>query len=254
MKKCILITGATSGFGLASARLFASSGWKVIGTGRRRDRLQALSEELGSDFLPVALDMRSQEDVMEKLGALPQGWTDIDVLVNNAGAALGVDAAYEADLADWNGMVDTNIKGVLYATRAVLPGMKERNRGHVIFLGSVAGNYSYGGGSVYCGTKAFIKQFSLALRGDLLGTNIRVSNVEPGLAESEFSVVRYHGDAMKARNVYEGTQPLTPQDIAEAIFWIACRPAHVNINRVEIMPVCQAPQGPRVMKGMAPQD
>ncbi len=252
MKKIILITGVTSGFGLATARLFASSGWRVIGTGRREERLEAISRELGSDFLPIVLDMRNRDDVAGKLGNLPQGWEQIDVLVNNAGLALGVDSACIADLDDWNDMVDTNIKGVLYATRTILPVMKERNRGHIIFLGSIAGTYSYGGGTVYCGTKAFVRQFSLALRGDLLGTNIRVSNVEPGLAESEFSIVRYHGDAEKAGHVYDGTCPLTPQDIAETIFWIAARPAHVNINRVEIMPVCQAPQGARVVQGVDP--
>lgn len=250
MAKHILVTGATAGFGLATARLFAAEGWNVIGTGRRADRLEALHEELGEQFLPVPLDMRDREAVMETLGHLPGTWNDVDVLVNNAGGALGLDPAYECDLDDWETMVDTNIKGLLYATRAVLPGMVARNRGHIVMLGSIAGNYPYGGGNVYCGTKAFVKQFALSIRADLLGKNIHVTNIEPGLAESEFSIVRFHGDEERAASVYEGTQPLTPQDIAETVFWVTHRPAHVNINRVEIMPVCQSPNGPTVKKGM----
>ncbi|WP_446423797.1 SDR family oxidoreductase [Mailhella sp.] len=250
MAKIILITGATSGFGLASARLFASRGWKVIGTGRRAERLSALHDELGDAFLPLPLDMRDREAVSDKLGSLPEGWQDVDVLLNNAGGALGLDPAYECSLDDWDTMVDTNIKGLLYATRAVLPGMVERNSGHVVMLGSIAGNYPYGGGNVYCGTKAFVKQFSLSLRADLLGKNVRVSNIEPGLAESEFSVVRFHGDEARAASVYEGTQPITPDDIAETVWWIVNCPAHININRVEIMPVCQCPNGATVKKGM----
>ena len=250
MAKNILITGATAGFGLASARLFASRGWKVIGTGRRAERLHALHDELGDGFLPLPLDMRDREAVTETLGSLPEGWQDVDVLLNNAGGALGLDPAYECSLDDWDTMVDTNIKGLLYATRAVLPGMVERNSGHVVMLGSIAGNYPYGGGNVYCGTKAFVKQFSLSLRADLLGKNVRVSNIEPGLAESEFSVVRFHGDEARAASVYEGTQPITPDDIAETVWWIVNCPAHININRVEIMPVCQCPNGATVKKGM----
>ena len=168
----------------------------------------------------------------------------MDVLLNNAGAALGLEPAQECSLDDWDAMVDTNIKGLLYATRAVLPGMVARNRGHIVMLGSVAGNYPYAGGNVYCGSKAFVKQFSLALRADLLGTNVHVTNIEPGLAESEFSIVRFHGDTQKAANVYEGTSPITPQDIAETVFWVTHRPTHININRVEIMPICQCPSGP----------
>lgn len=250
MAKIILITGATAGFGLASARLFASRGWKVIGTGRRAERLHALHDELGDAFLPLPLDMRDREAVTETLGSLPEGWQDVDVLLNNAGGALGLDPAYECSLDDWDTMVDTNIKGLLYATRAVLPAMVERNSGHIVMLGSVAGNYSYAGGNVYCGTKAFVKQFALALRADLLGKNIRVNNVEPGLCISEFSEVRFRGDAERAAKLYEDTQPVTPEDIADLIWWLVNCPAHVNINRVEVMPLCQCPSGPSVRKGM----
>lgn len=250
MPKHILITGVTSGFGLATARLFAAEGWHVAGTGRRKERLDALHQELGDAFLPVPLDMRDRSAVMETLGNLPGEWNDVDVLLNNAGAALGLDPAQKCDLDDWDTMVDTNIKGLLYATRAVLPGMVARNRGHIVMLGSIAGNYPYAGGNVYCGTKAFVKQFSLSIRADLLGTNVHVTNIEPGLAESEFSIVRFHGDTEKAAGVYEGTSPITPQDIAETVFWVTHRPAHININRVEIMPICQSPNGPTVKKGM----
>lgn len=250
MPKHILITGATSGFGLATARLFAAEGWHVAGTGRRAERLDALHQELGDAFLPIPLDMRDREAVTETLGNLPGEWNDVDVLLNNAGAALGLEPAQECSLDDWDAMVDTNIKGLLYATRAILPGMVARNRGHIVMLGSIAGNYPYAGGNVYCGSKAFVKQFSLSLRADLLGTNVHVTNIEPGLAESEFSIVRFHGDTQKAANVYEGTSPITPQDIAETVFWVTHRPAHININRVEIMPICQCPSGPLVKKGM----
>ena len=250
MARHILITGATAGFGLATARLFAAEGWNVIGTGRRTERLAALHQELGNCFLPVTLDMRDREAVTETLGNLPGDWNNIDILLNNAGGALGLEPAQECSLDDWDTMGDTNIKGLLYATRAVLPGMVARNSGHIVMLGSIAGNYPYRGGNVYCGTKAFVKQFALSLRADLLGKNIRVTNIEPGLAESEFSIIRFHGDKALAESVYEGTHPLTPEDIAETVFWVTHRPAHVNINRVEIMPVCQSPNGATVKKGM----
>ena len=250
MAKNIVITGATAGFGLATARLFASKGWNVVGTGRRAERLAALQQELGDSFLPIELDIRDREAVMQKLGDLPGKWHDVDVLVNNAGAAHGLEPAWECSLDDWDGMVDTNIKGLLYATRAVLPAMVERNSGHIVMLGSVAGSYSYAGGNVYCGTKAFVKQFALALRADLLGKNIRVNNLEPGLCVSEFSEVRFRGDTERAAKVYEGTQPVTPEDIAETIWWMVNCPAHVNINRLEVMPLCQCPSGPSVKKDM----
>ncbi len=250
MPKTIIVTGATAGFGQATARLFASQGWNVVGTGRRADRLDALHQELGDCFLPLTLDIRDREAVTEKLGDLPGKWHTVDVLVNNAGAAHGLEPAWECSLDDWDSMVDTNIKGLLYATRAVLPGMMERNSGHIVMLGSVAGSYSYAGGNVYCGTKAFVKQFALALRADLLGKNIRVNNIEPGLCISEFSEVRFRGDTERAAKVYEGTQPVTPEDIADLIWWMVNCPAHININRVEVMPLCQCPSGPVVKKGM----
>jgi 3-hydroxy acid dehydrogenase / malonic semialdehyde reductase len=241
MKGTALITGATSGFGKACARRFAEAGWQLILTGRRKDRLSALQEEL-RDIASVhilGLDVRRQEAVMTGLTHLPEKFSEIDVLVNNAGLALGLEQAPESDLSDWNTMVDTNIKGLMYCTRAILPGMVERDRGHIVNIGSVAGDWPYPGGNVYGATKAFVKQFSRNLRADLLGTSIRVTNIEPGLAETEFSVVRFKGDAEKASKVYEGTQPITAQDIAEIIYWVVGRPSHININRLEVMPVCQ---------------
>lgn len=241
MTQTIVITGATSGFGQATARVFAALGWNIVGTGRRQDRLDALAAELGPCLLPLCLDMRDNAAVAQALGNLPTPWNEPDVLVNNAGLALGLEPAQSADLDAWETMIDTNIKGVLYATRAVLPGMTARDRGHVINLGSTAGTYPYAGANVYGGTKAFIAQFSLNLRSDLLGTAVRVTCLEPGLAESEFSVVRFGGDKARADGVYAGTTPLTPADMAEAVRWVVHLPPHVNINRMEIMPACQAP-------------
>ncbi len=240
--KIALITGGTAGFGAATARRFVHEGWKVVITGRREQRLEELQQELGgADVVhTITLDMRDRAAVEQALGDLPQGFRDVDVLVNNAGLALGIEPAWGCDMDEWETMVDTNIKGVLYATRTLLPAMVERNRGHIINLGSVAGNYAYPGGNVYMGTKAFVKQFSLGLRADLYGKPIRVTNVEPGLSESEFSVVRYRGDKEKADSLYEGKKPLTPDDIAECIWWAASLPPHVNINRIEVMPVTQS--------------
>lgn len=240
MSKTIIITGVTSGFGLATARLFAEMGWNVVGTGRRRDRLHKLKHDFKDSFLPLELDMRDRGAVTGALSDLPAPWSAPEVLVNNAGLALGLEGAQEASLDDWETMIDTNIKGVLYATRAVLPGMASRNKGHIVNLGSIAGTYPYPGGNVYGATKAFLRQFSLNLRCDLQGTALRVTNIEPGLAESEFSVVRFKGDHARADSVYAGTKPITPEDIAESIRWVATLPAHVNINRLEIMPVCQS--------------
>lgn len=236
----IVITGVTAGFGLALARMFAAEGWHIVGTGRRSDRLSALKTELGEHFLPLELDMRDREAVTLALSSLPAPWKAVDILVNNAGLALGLEPAQEALLDDWETMIDTNIKGVIYATKAILPGMVERNTGHIVNLGSTAGTYPYKGGNVYGATKAFVRQFSLNLRTDLLGTAIRVTNIEPGLAESEFSQVRFKGDAQRAANVYAGTQPISPQDIAQTIHWVTHLPAHLNINTLELMPVCQA--------------
>ena len=241
MAKTILITGATAGFGKACAELFSDNGWKLILTGRRKDRLQELQEKYGKANVHIAVfDVRDRQQVEAAIQEIPKEFQDIDILLNNAGLALGLGPAQEADLDEWETMIDTNIKGLLFMTRKILPMMVARGTGHVINLGSVAGSWPYPGGNAYGGTKAFVQQFSRNLRTDLQGTGIRVTNIEPGLAESEFSVVRFGGDAEKAAKVYEGTKPLTPIDIAEIIYWTASRPAHVNINCVEVMPVCQS--------------
>ena len=236
----VFITGATSGFGEATTRRFIEAGAKVVGTGRRQDRLDQLAEELGSAFHPLALDVRDEDAVFKAAGSLPDGFRAVDVLVNNAGLALGLEPAQAAHLDDWNTMIDTNCKGLVLCTRALLPGMVERDRGHVINLGSVAGTYPYPGGNVYGATKAFVHQFSLNLRADLAGKNVRVTSIEPGLAETEFSLVRFKGDSGKAKQPYEGLKPMTAEDIAEAIFWASTLPAHVNINVIEMMPTMQA--------------
>lgn len=237
----VFVTGATAGFGKAVAQRFAKDGAKVVGTGRRRERLQELREELGAPFLPLAFDVSKRNEVEAAIAGLPEEFAAVDLLVNNAGGAIGLDPAQEADLDDWEEMVDTNIKGLLYCTRLLLPGMVERRRGHVINLGSTAAEWPYPGGNVYGGAKAFVHQFSLNLRADLAGTGIRVTDVQPGLAGgTEFSHVRFKGDQKKAEAVYEGTQPLTAEDVADAIHWVATRPAHVNVNTIQIMPVAQS--------------
>jgi 3-hydroxy acid dehydrogenase/malonic semialdehyde reductase len=241
MQQTILITGATAGFGAAFARRFVKDGHRVIASGRRVERLEGLAAELGAALLAVPLDVTDAAAVAGFVDALPAAWREIDVLVNNAGLALGLSPAWDADLADWDRMVATNISGLIHVTRAVLPGMVARNRGTILNLGSVAGTYPYPGGHVYGGTKAFVEQFSLNLRADLVGKNIRVTSIEPGLVGgSEFSQVRFGGDAQKAANVYAGTTPLSPEDIAETASWIVSLPAHMNINRIEMMPTCQA--------------
>ncbi len=241
MSKTVCITGASSGFGLACAHRFAREGWQLIIFARREERLWQFAESYPD--LPIhfaALDVRKREDVKQRIKELPDAFADIDVLINNAGLALGLSGAQEADMEDWEIMVDTNIKGLLYMTRAILPGMVARNQGHIVNMGSVAGTYPYPGGNVYGASKAFVKQFSKNLLTDLVKTKIRVTNIEPGLAESEFSVVRFHGDKNKADEVYRGTEPVTPDDIAEIVYWTTSMPAHVNINTVEVMPVCQS--------------
>ena len=244
-----LVTGATAGFGTATARLLAARGHKVIITGRRAERLHALQQELGDACLPLAFDIRDEAAPLAALTSLPPQWQAIELLVNNAGLALGAAPYPDCELADWKQMIATNIEGLVTVTYAVLRGMIARNRGHIINLGSTAGSYPYAGGNVYGATKAFVKQFSLNLRTDLLGTNVRVSNVEPGLCGgTEFSNVRYHGDDVKAAALYENVDYLTPEDIAETVLWIAERPAHMNINRIEIMPVAQASAGLAVKK------
>ena len=239
-KKTIYITGASSGFGAACARRFAREGWRLVLTGRRRGHLERLRDELKADCQLLVQDVRDRERIAADLAALPEGFREIEVLVNNAGLALGMGPAPEADLDQWETMIDTNIKGLVYCTRLILPGMVARGRGHIVNIGSVAGNWPYPGGNVYGASKAFVKQFSLNLRADLLGTGVRVSNVEPGLAETEFSLVRFGGDRDKADAVYDRTQPLTGEDIAGIVFWLVSQPPHVNINRVEVMPVCQS--------------
>jgi 3-hydroxy acid dehydrogenase/malonic semialdehyde reductase len=241
MVQTVLVTGATAGFGEAIARRMVKDGYRVIATGRRLDRLDALKAELGDALLPFQLDVSDTTAVAALPGSLPEGWREVDILVNNAGLALGLSPAFQADLAEWDTMVATNITGLIHVTHALLPAMVERNRGLVINLGSIAGDYPYPGGHVYGATKAFVLQFSLNLKSDLVGTNVRVSNIEPGLCGgTEFSQVRFHGDTDKAAKVYEGTQPLTSENIAETVSWIAGLPPHMNVNRIELMPTCQA--------------
>ena len=242
MSQIAFITGATSGFGAACARQFAAHGWYLIVCGRRQDRLEALRAELAATVPvhAVPLDVRDEAAVNAAIAALPAAFAEVDVLVNNAGLALGLEPAHQCAMADWQQMVDTNIKGLLYCTRALLPGMVARNRGHILNIGSVAGRYPYPGGNVYGATKAFVRQFSLNLRADLLGSQVRVTDIEPGMAETEFSLVRFKGENDKSAKFYEGTQPLQPEDIADIVCWAATRPAHVNINTLEVMPVCQA--------------
>jgi len=239
--RTVFVTGASAGFGEAIARRFAADGARVIVSARRSDRIAELAKELGSDVLPLTIDVRDRAAVADAVSGLPPEFAAIDVLVNNAGLALGLEPAYEASLDDWDAMIDTNCKGLAYCTRAVLPGMVERGHGHVINLGSIAGTYPYPGGNVYGATKAFVHQFSLDLRSDLQGTGVRVTSVEPGLSGgTEFSVVRFGGDRGKAGQVYEGVHPLEAGDVAEAVHWAASLPSHVNINVIEMMPVAQS--------------
>ena len=242
MTSTVFITGATSGFGEATARLFADAGWKLVLTGRRKERLDALCAELSAktEVHGLVLDVRDRKAMEQAIANLPAGFDKLRGLVNNAGLALGVDAAQNCSLDDWETMVDTNIKGLMYTTRLLLPRLIAHGRGaSILNVGSVAGNYPYPGSNVYGGTKAFVGQFSLSLRCDLRGTGVRVSNIEPGLCESEFSLVRFGGDQAKYDATYAGAEPIQPQDIAETIFWIMNQPAHININSLELMPVSQ---------------
>lgn len=235
----VLITGATSGFGAEMARKFAQNGHKVIATGRRKDRLENLASECGAAVLPVEMDVSDKTSIKNALAALPAEWQEIDVLVNNAGLALGIEPAHKALLDDWETMIDTNCKGLVTMTHAILPDMVARGRGTVLNIGSTAGAYPYPGGNVYGATKAFVEQFTLNLRADLVGTGVRATNIAPGLCGgTEFSNVRLRDDAA-ASKIYEGTVPLTAKDIAETAYWIATLPAHVNINYIEMMPTCQ---------------
>lgn len=241
MSKTVFITGASTGFGAAIARRFAAEGAQVVATARRLDRLQALADELGARVLPVELDVRDRAAVDAVIAGLPGEFSEIDVLVNNAGLAKGLSPAHESDVDDWDQMLDTNCRGLVYCTRAILPGMVARKRGHVINLGSIAGTYPYPGGNVYGATKAFVHQFSLNLRSDLHGTGVRVTCIEPGMSgDTEFSLVRFDGDHSKADAVYSGVEPLLPDDIAETVHWVTAQPAHVNVNTIELMPVTQS--------------
>lgn len=233
----VVITGASVGIGASIARRFAKAGSHLVLLARRKEKLEEIKNELGGKTTLFELDVTSRpevERIFKEIGP-------IDVLVNNAGVALGLDRAQEADLHEWEKCIDVNIKGLIYCTHTALPGMVTRNKGHIINIGSTAGTYPYPGGNVYCGTKAFVEQFSLSLRSDLLGTQVRVSCIEPGLTGgTEFSKVRFRGDESRVKSIYEKTQPLQPEDIAEVVYFCTTLPPHVNINTIEMMPVCQA--------------
>ena len=236
----VFITGATAGFGAATARRFAKDKHKLILTGRRQERLEALQKELDTDVHIIPLDVRDEKAVRAAVAALPDNFKNVDVLVNNAGLALGLEPAHLVAMSDWETMIDTNIKGLMRMTRAFLPGMVARGRGHVINIGSTAGEWPYPGANVYGASKAFVRQFSLNLRADLYPTPIRVTNIEPGLAGgTEFSNVRFHGDDAKAASVYADTEPLSAADVAEAVYWVSALPAHVNVNTLSLTPVAQ---------------
>ena len=243
MNKIVLITGATSGIGLGCARKFAENGDKLILTGRNEQRLAEICKELeakGTKVLTLAFDVRDREKAKKYIANLPEDWQEIDVLVNNAGLALGLEPEYEGDFDDWETMIDTNIKGLLMMTRLVVPGMVERNRGHIINIGSVAGDAAYAGGNVYCATKAAVKALSDGLRIDVANTSIRVTNLKPGLVETNFSNIRFHGDNNRAANVYKGIKPLTGDDIADVAVYAANAPEHVQIAEVLILATHQA--------------
>jgi 3-hydroxy acid dehydrogenase/malonic semialdehyde reductase len=237
----VLVTGATAGFGEATAERFARDGARIVVAGRRAERLEALAKRLSAtaSVHPLPLDVRDRAAVEKALSTLPADFARIDVLVNNAGLALGLEPAHRASLDEWEQMIDTNNRGLVVVTRQVIPGMVERGRGHVVNVGSVAGTYPYPGGNVYGATKAFVHQFSLNLRADLVGSGVRVTCVEPGMADTEFSLVRF-GDADKAKAVYQGVAPLVGADVADAIHWVVTRPPHVNVNVLELMPEQQA--------------
>ena len=239
MQKIALITGATAGFGNSSVKEFIDNGWKVIATGRREERLLALKEQFGEALHTLTFDIQNSTQINEAIDSLPSNFKNIDLLINNAGLALGTAAAQECDLEQWNTMVDTNIRGLMSLTHKVLPTLIEQ-RGAVINISSVAASYPYPGGNVYGGTKAFVVQFSLGLRSDLHGTGVRVTCVEPGMSETEFTLVRTKGDQSASDKLYEGANPMTGEDIAKTLYWIATLPPHMNINRIELMPVNQS--------------
>ncbi|MBF2007052.1 SDR family oxidoreductase [Chlorogloeopsis fritschii PCC 9212] len=240
----VFITGASSGIGAACAKIFAGAGAKLILAARRWERLQNLADSLNKEFATdihlLQLDVRDAKAVESAISNLPSAWANIDILINNAGLSRGLDKLHQGSFQDWEEMIDTNIKGLLYLTRHIVPGMVERDRGHVVNIGSIAGHQTYPGGNVYCGTKAAVKAISEGLKQDLLGTPIRVTSVDPGMVETEFSEVRFHGDTQRATTVYQGVTPLTADDVADVVFFCVTRPAHVNINQVILMPVDQA--------------
>ena len=240
MTGIVLITGATSGIGAAAARRFAAAGYRIVATGRRQERLDALAAELGEDVVQtLRLDMRDEGAILAAAASLPDRFRDVSVLVNNAGLARGMEPAQDAKLPNWREMVETNILGLVAITRALLPTLIEQ-KGAIINMSSTAATYPYRGGNVYAGTKAFVTQFSLDLRADLHGTGVRVTSIEPGMVETEFTVVRTGGDQAASDALYRGVNPMTADDIAETIFWVATRPRHLNLNRIEMMPVNQS--------------
>ena len=244
IKDCnILITGASSGIGEACARVFAQAGANLILLARRQERLDQLSDELSKFDCSIhllQLDVRDRSSVESALSALPESWSSVDILINNAGLSRGLDKLHEGSFQDWEEMIDTNVKGLLYLTRLVVPGMVSRNRGHVVNLGSVAGHQTYPGGNVYCATKAAVRVISEGLKQDLLGTPVRVTSVDPGMVETDFSQVRFRGDTERAQGVYQGLTPLTPADVADVVFFCVTRPPHVNISEVLLLPTDQA--------------
>ena len=245
--KTFLITGASSGFGYAIAKKLDAPNHRLILVARRLDRLKELQATLTCDSHVFALDMTDTDAIQDFAKTLPPSLSDIDVLVNNAGLALGTEPADEASLDDWHRMIDTNIKGLVTLTHTLLPNMRARQQGYILNMGSIAGNWPYPGGNVYCATKAFVKQFSLALRADLVGSGLRVTCIEPGMAETEFSVVRFKGDQERADDLYKGTQPIVAEDIADMVHWLVNMPAHLNVNNIEVMPTSQA-WGPLAVK------
>ena len=242
--KIVLITGASSGIGASCAQVFAQAGANLILTARRIDRLEALAQQLRGEFgisvHPVQLDVRDRDRVELVFQSLPPEWTEIEILINNAGLSRGMEKLHEGSIEDWEEMIDANLKGLLYVSRAIVPGLVSRGKGHIVNIGSIAGRHAYPGGNVYCASKAGVRAISQGLKLDLLGTPIRVSEIDPGLVETEFSVVRFHGDEERAKTVYDGLTPLTPDDVADVVFFCTTRPARVNISEVLLVPTDQA--------------